>query len=288
VTLAEDSAVEYPVAFVNSEKITKSRVERRIAQLAGLNPGQAISAPSFDQALELEIERALIIQAAEKEFDADLRERIRTRAGELAARRADPKTFKSRPTEADIDAYYKDVLLQTYLRKKISVTSTVTPAQMKAYYEANSESFSSGATVAIREILIRQEGRSAGDTKALIDRAAARLAAGEDFETVAKEMTQSPYKSSGGLWPPQGRGGLIAEVEKVAFSMKKAEVSAPFQSPLGWHMIRVEQADPGRVQPFSEVQRQIQERLTAVQWRNAEVRLVNELKAKAVIRKVAS
>ena len=141
-----------------------------------------------------------------------------------------------------------------------------------------------GVLVTIREILIRPERHSAEEAKSLAEKAAARVAAGEDFAAVATEMSEGPYASSGGLWPPEGRGRLIPEVEAVAFAAKPGEVSAPFKSAIGWHVVKLEEASPGRTKPYAEVQEEIQNTLITAVRTEAQTQLIRNLKAKAVIR----
>jgi parvulin-like peptidyl-prolyl isomerase len=281
---AEEAAVDYPVALVNSQKITKSDVDRRLARLAVLTPGRPAGQADFAQALDLEIQRVLILQAAEKELDQTYRDRIREMAKTLAGRETDAKTFKRTPTDKEVDAFYKDLLVQAYLRKKVLEPASVTPAEIKDYYDRHRQQFTEPATVTIREILIRPERHSAEEAKSLAEKAAARIAAGEDFAAVATEMSEGPYASSGGLWPPEGRGRLIPEVEAVAFAARPAEVSAPFKSAIGWHVVKVEEASAGRTKPYAEVQEEIQDNLIAAMRTEAQAQLIRSLKAKAVIK----
>jgi len=160
----------------------------------------------------------------------------------------------------------------------------VTPAEIKDYYDRHRQEFAEPATVTVREILIRPERHTADEAKALIDKAAARVAAGEDFAAVAAEMSEGPYASTGGLWPPEGRGRLIPEVETVAFAAKPGEVSAPFKSAIGWHIVKLEESSPERTKPYTEVQEEIQNVLIFSMRAEAQAQLIRNLKAKAVIK----
>jgi parvulin-like peptidyl-prolyl isomerase len=288
---AESSEVDYAVAYVNSEKITKSMVDRRLAAMTSRAQATAAS-PTFAEALDVEIQRALILQAAEKQLDQDVKDRVRQMAKTYAAREEDPKVFKRAPDDKTVDLYYQDLLLQAFLQRKLD-RFWPTPAEVKEYYDSHPERFAEPPTVIIREILIRLEGRSAEDAKALIDKAAARLAAtslaaGEDFAAVAKEMSESPYAPSGGLWPSKGRGELIPEVESVAFSAHPGEVSAPFKSAIGWHIIKVEEVSDKGLKSYANVQQEIYTELRNVQRARAQNQLVKDLKATAIIKIVGT
>jgi len=283
---SQELAVDYPVAMVNSQKITRSQVLTRIAQLSSRPPFRDAGGPTFDQALQFEIERTLVIQAAERELGSNMTDRLKAMAKAAAERQADPKTFSPKASESEVDQYYKEYLIQTYLQRKVEMEAAVSPAQVKEYYDKHPELYTEGASITVRQILVRQEAHPGDEAKSIADKAAARIAAGEDFGKVAAETSEGPYASAGGLWPPQRRGGLIPEVESAALALKGGEVSAPFKSPLGWHIVKLEASNPGGLQPYAQVQGQIFADLTANLRRALQAQLLGELTRNAFIKKL--
>ena len=74
-----------------------------------------------------------------------------------------------------------------------------------------------------------------------------RLEAGEDFATVAQEMSidEGTRDSGGDLgWFPPGQ--MVAEFEKAAFNTPVGEISESVQSSFGYHIIKVEDRDENR------------------------------------------
>ncbi|MBN2367444.1 peptidyl-prolyl cis-trans isomerase [Candidatus Woesearchaeota archaeon] len=65
------------------------------------------------------------------------------------------------------------------------------------------------------------------------------LDAGKPFEKVAKEKSSCPSKKKGGNLGWFTKGKMVREFEKVAFSMKKDQVSEPVKTKFGWHIIKV-------------------------------------------------
>lgn len=68
-----------------------------------------------------------------------------------------------------------------------------------------------------------------------------RIAAGESFETVAAEYTEDPSgKKSGGDLGWFGKGQMVPEFDKAAFSAGKGQFVGPVLTMLGYHLIKVE------------------------------------------------
>ena len=127
------------------------------------------------------------------------------------------------------------------------------------YYEANPEEFTQEEQVRARHILLqvggdRTEQQAEEQMLAIRD----RLEAGEDFATVATELSDDPgSKAQGGDLGFFGRGQMIGEFEEAAFSAVPGEVVGPVKTNFGYHLIQVEERrDAGR-SSFAEAQEQI-------------------------------
>ncbi len=75
----------------------------------------------------------------------------------------------------------------------------------------------------------------------------AMLQQGESFESLAKQFSDDKGSGQeGGKLKPFGRGRIRApKFEDVAFSLtKEGEISEPFQSKFGWHIIRLDKIHP--------------------------------------------
>jgi peptidyl-prolyl cis-trans isomerase SurA len=95
--------------------------------------------------------------------------------------------------------------------------------------------------VHVRHILIKpSEIRSEDATKRLIDRLYERIVAGEDFGDLAKSFSEDPGSALHGgdlNWiDPQS---LVPEFREVMAKTPSGELSKPFKSPYGWHVLQV-------------------------------------------------
>jgi len=62
---------------------------------------------------------------------------------------------------------------------------------------------------------------------------------GKRFEDVAKEKSLCSSRKKGGELGWFGRGQMVKEFEDVAFKMEKGNISSPFKTQFGWHIIKV-------------------------------------------------
>src|SRR5690606_17978161 len=81
-----------------------------------------------------------------------------------------------------------------------------------------------------------------------------KLQQGEKFESLAAQFSEDKSTANkGGALQRFGSGQLTSqEFEDVAFGLKeKGEISQPFQSQFGWHIVKL--IDKFPIQPLSEV-----------------------------------
>lgn len=102
-----------------------------------------------------------------------------------------------------------------------------------------------------RHILVKpNQIRNQADTIALLNSLRDRSLAGEDFGVLAKEFSEDPGSAlKGGELGWSTPGMFVPEFEQTMGSIAVDEVSAPFSSQFGWHILQVTER---RNQDFSE------------------------------------
>lgn len=142
-------------------------------------------------------------------------------------------------------------------------------ADVQAYYTSHRSDFEQ---VRARHILVADRAtpransrRTKAAAKAKIDSIAARLKKGESFATLAKLDSDDPgSKAKGGELGFLSHGQTVPQFDSVLWSLKPGQVSPPFESPFGFHIVQVEER---RTVPLAQVKDQI-----ASQLANAKVR----------------
>ncbi|MFT7110675.1 MAG: peptidyl-prolyl cis-trans isomerase SurA [Psychrobacter glaciei] len=92
-----------------------------------------------------------------------------------------------------------------------------------------------------RHILIQENQiRSDKQAEALIKKIYKRIKSGEDFAKLAKEFSDDPgSKVNGGDLNWVNDGDMVPAFEKTMKDSKKGELSKPFKSRFGWHVLEV-------------------------------------------------
>lgn len=123
-------------------------------------------------------------------------------------------------------------------------------------YKANQQKFGTPEQVRASHILIRTGDQ---DAKSKIQDIRKQIQAGSDFDELAKTRSQDPGSATkGGDLGYFGRGRMIDQFEKVVFAMSKpGEVSDVFESPFGFHIIKLIDKKPAGVKLFAEVKDQL-------------------------------
>lgn len=108
-------------------------------------------------------------------------------------------------------------------------------------------------------------------TRQRIDSAYRALQAGADFAELAKKISQDPVSSKdGGLLPWFGPGQTLKEFEDVAYSLQPGQMSSPFLSPIGYHIILMKERK--QLEPFDSLKNDL---LTVLERREMREDIVN-------------
>lgn len=145
-------------------------------------------------------------------------------------------------------------------RAKAEAGVTVTENDLKDYYAQAKERFESPERRHARHILITA-GEGVNDATA--EKKAAELAAsakgGADFAQLAKDNSKDPGSAAqGGDLGWAQRGMFVGPFEEALFSMAPGEIRGPVKTQFGYHIIRLEEIEAGKVRPFDEVRSEIE------------------------------
>jgi parvulin-like peptidyl-prolyl isomerase len=108
-----------------------------------------------------------------------------------------------------------------------------------------------------------------------------RIAAGENFEAVADELSDCPGRGGDLGWFP--RGQMVPEFEAVVFALKPGEISPVFRTAFGFHIAKVYAHADERMATLEEARPQIERHLLTEKHQKALERLCDHLRAHATV-----
>ena len=142
---------------------------------------------------------------------------------------------------------------------------TVTPQEVKAFYESNPDLFTTPEMVRASHILVAVDKNATAEqkTRALekIKSVQKRIQGGEDFAKVAREVSDCPSKVNGGDLNFLEKGRTVPAFDKVVFSMKPGQTSDIVETEFGYHIIRVTERKAAAKVSFDEAKRRIEQHL---------------------------
>jgi peptidyl-prolyl cis-trans isomerase C len=203
----------------------------------------------------------------------------------LVSKAAEAKKIGDTPEFKKKVAFARDKLLMEQLLVATGKAALTDEAMHKVYDDAVKQ-MGQEQEVHARHILIRA---AAGDDKASkeaedkIKAVIVRLKKGEDFEKVAKEVTEDPSgKANGGDLGYFSKEQMVPAFSETAFKLDKGQISEPVKTQFGWHVIKVEDKRVKPMPKFEDVKPQIEQYVT----RKAQAELVTGLRASAKIEKM--
>ena len=127
------------------------------------------------------------------------------------------------------------------------------PAEVRAWYEAHRAELGLPERVVLRQILV-----PSGE---LAEAASRRLAAGEPFAAVARDLSSDPSAEQGGLQGEMALEDLPAAFAQQVAALASGEVGEPIEASDGWHLFQVEARLPARQRTLEEAAAEIGDRL---------------------------
>ena len=188
---------------------------------------------------------------------------------------------QSKPTEAEIIAAYENskgdytILAKTTLEyieisaAKLADPSRISNEETAVVYQRRIAQYSTPEMIKARHILIRADQTATeaeiSSAKDRIELVAARIQAGEDFGTVAAEISEDASAAQGGDlgWFSQAQMQTNKTFAEAAFAMQPGEVAGPIKTSFGFHLIKVEGRQAAEVKSLDEVQESLRQELAS-------------------------
>lgn len=291
--------VDRIVAVVNDEIILLSELavfsgpfEERAAQEAPDPVGRALARREVRQKIldEMIADRLVSEEASMLGLSVNEREVDSEVARIKRENNLDDTAFRKQLAAQGMDEkMLRDQLRRIRLRQKVTEVRVqprvaVSDAEVRRYYEDN---FKDDFKVRVR-MLSKKFPKAASTAEVAklqvkLRELRDRVIAGEDFGEIAKAETEGSNPTQGGDIGWIVRGDVAEEIEALAFTLEKGEVSDPFRLGDGVHILQVTDREPLPPKAFPEVQERIRNVLLGRAGEKEYARWVSELRAKSFV-----
>jgi len=160
------------------------------------------------------------------------------------------------PDDAALDTYhqenpdrfmapeYRSIEFLRLTEESVASTILIDEAQLREEYEARRAEFDQPERRTVEQILFADDASAAAGVE--------RINAGEDFNAVSQELTGSGPIDLGEMEMTDLAGDLAVLVE-TAFATEMGAIAGPIETPLGFHVIRVNAITPAHSPTFEDV-----------------------------------
>ncbi len=264
-------------AIVNDEVVTLYEINREAQPVIR----EAEKKNSLDDATRSQIRRTVLERVVEKKLIEQKIKELNIKVTEEEIRQAieDIKKQNSIPSQEALvsalagqglsyDQYRAQMQEQIEKLKLVSVEVRdkihVSEAEKREFYDANTLKYTEDDSYRARHIFFKtNEKAGAEDIKRSMTSALMVLAeakGGRDFIELAKTYSEDPAaRKDGGDLGIFKKGDMQPELESAIIAMKPGEVSELVYTPIGFHIIKLEERITGKLKPYEGLKAEIEE-----------------------------
>jgi parvulin-like peptidyl-prolyl isomerase len=157
----------------------------------------------------------------------------------------------------------KQSMVRQLQDREIRSKVIVSPVEAEDFYNKNPEKFRTKERVRVRSLTIKksEEAREKGLTdekaKRRIDLLQQKIKLERDFDKIVKDASEDSHakQEEPGEWIE--RGAMIESVDNVIFNTPVGQLTGIVETPIGYHIFRIEAKEAETVRGFDEVKEQI-------------------------------
>jgi peptidyl-prolyl cis-trans isomerase SurA len=248
---AQPQTVDGVTAIVGGDVILKSDIEEQYDVFNRQNFGKPVTyCEVFEELLfqKLLIHHAAIdsISVGEEEVEANMDRRIQQLIMQMGDQKKLEDFYEKSVVEIkeDMRSLIKEQLTAQRMQMTVVEGIEVTPSEVREYYENLQEDSIPliSAEVELSQIVkypeLSEEAEQEVITK--LEELKDRIENGTSFSSMAILYSEDPGSNKkGGEYQGIQRGVFVKEFEAVAFNLRKGEISDPFKTEFGYHIVQL-------------------------------------------------
>jgi len=155
----------------------------------------------------------------------------------------------------------RKLTIQKYIKRICPKDITNISPKLHELYEENKDIFLSVASVRCSHILVKD----AENAKSKAEEIRASISSAGDFLKTSQTCSDCPSTATCGDlgWFPRGK--MIPEIDEVAFNMNIGEISQPFKSSYGYHILMLTDKKEPTCIPFEDIKDSLHARMRQIE-----------------------
>jgi peptidyl-prolyl cis-trans isomerase SurA len=249
------------IAVVNTEIIALSELEEEVSEVK-LQAQKRFSGAELDQRLR-QIDYMGLNRMIERKLQLQIAKRRGIKVGDDEVKDAVARLSRvgETPNENDpkeMGAIRDQLTSMRLVNQQIRAGLIVSDEEVLRFYQQHKDRFMLPPEVRISQILIAlSRGTEMLEVREKAQQVFALLKKGERFEELAAKYSDGPEGRRGGSLGYIKPGDMLSQIQKAIEPMDKGAVTDPIASPIGMHIIRVDDRKTPQFRPYEEVKEDI-------------------------------
>jgi len=224
-----------------------------------------------------------VMESVEKELDYFLESAVES-VGSLSKYYEIAESQGVNPIEKKAEIR-EDIMIDKIMDENVYNKVLIQPRAMKRYYRENIDEFRQKKELKAKHIMIKFSAYgSKKEAYTLAKKIMMLIEKGEDFSELARQYSDGPNAQEGGVWNLEEIEGLREDLRDVINNLGENEYSDIVESPIGYHIFKVEIIKPEKIRTFEEVQDEIYQKLYREKISGLKDEYIQELREDAFIR----
>jgi peptidyl-prolyl cis-trans isomerase SurA len=293
--------VNRTVAVVNGDVVTLQELQdrageewKRVARMPAGAEREQVARSTLRKAYEVVLaEKLFHAQAQALQVEISDQQIDQAVAGKQAEMKVNERQFDEVLAEAGLNrAAYRVMVrrdLENYrvLEAKVRSRVKVQDDDVKNYYQLHQHDYAGEEELHVRHIFLPlpEDASPAAEQAARAEgeKVVQRIASGEEFAKVARQVSKGPGAEDGGDLGWLRRGTIQKALEDVAFALQDGQVSRLVRSGPGLHLFKVDERRHGGGKTLDQAKDEIRDRLSYEQLQTYRDQYLSELKRDAVV-----
>lgn len=177
-----------------------------------------------------------------------------------------------------------NILRQAVLFSEVDRSIVIDEAETVNYYRLHPDEFIDPEEYKLRAIYLTSGEIDKEEFEAKKKEISEKVKAGEDFQALAGQYSDSPMKESQGDLGHFKKGDLDKTLEQAVVKLNVGEVTPWVQAKNGWYVLKLEEKKDSRLMSFEEVKRAIEEKLFTEKRNKKLQEYLKELRGKSYVK----